>query len=475
MALSLVWLRRDLRLYDHAAFAEAFAQAGQVQPIFIFDRDILAQFPNPHDRRLSFISETLVQMDAELQKRGGGLLVFYGSARQIVPTLVRALSATCVSFAKDVEPSAIARDEAVKHALPKTTHVISVHDHLLRAPDQVLKGDGSPFKVFTPYSKAWRASITPFDVTEYPFEDAGRYADMAEIKPLVQSSGLKVIDPALGASAMLEMVGYKYVADPLWRVDNVRARLSHFVESKIHAYKESRDFVAEGGTSALSPYLRFGLISVRECMRLASAHTAIGAYTWVNELIWRDFYAMILAHNPLVVDMEMQPQYRGLNWSRDTDHLQRFIEGKTGFPIIDAAMRQLLAEGWMHNRARMIVASFMTKDLRLDWRLGEAHFAQLLMDYDLASNNGGWQWAASTGTDAQPYFRIFNPWLQSVRFDPHGRYIKRYVSELSHLSDADIHEPQGLMRPSDYPPPMVDHANAKEAAIALFKAAKSGA
>lgn len=475
MALSLVWLRRDLRLYDHAAFAEAFAQDGQVQPIFIFDRDILAQFSNPYDRRLSFITETLAQMHSALQKRGGGLLVLCGSARQIVPTLARALSATCVCYAKDVEPSAIARDEAVKHALPKTINVISVIDHLLRAPDQALKNDGTPFKVFTPYSKAWRASITPLDTMEYPFDDKGRYADIAENMRLAHASGLKVLDPSLGASAMLEAIGYKYVTDPLWRVDDVRTRLSHFVESKIHVYKESRDFVAESGTSALSPYLRFGLLSVRECMRLASAHTGIGAYTWVNELIWRDFYAMILAHNPHVVDQEMQPQYRRLNWSRDTDYLQRFIEGKTGFPIVDAAMRQLLAEGWMHNRARMIVASFMTKDLRLDWRLGEAHFAQWLMDYDLASNNGGWQWAASTGTDAQPYFRIFNPWLQSVRFDPHGRYIRRYVSELAHLSDADIHEPVGLMRPSNYPLPMVDHHKAKEAAIALFKDAKSGA
>lgn len=475
MSVSLVWLRRDLRLYDHAALATALSATGSVQPIFIFDQDILEHFPNPYDRRVTFIAQTLRLLHKALQTKAGGLLIMHGSARQIVPTLSRALGASRLVYAKDYEPPALSRDEAVRHALPKAVEVSAVLDHLLRDPYAVLKGDGTAFKVFTPYAKAWRSAMTPLDYTAYPIEDHHRYADFETQLRCARQAGLKIIDATLPIESMLEAIGYKAVDDSLWQPHLAQKKLANFTERAIISYKDQRDFVAIDGTSSLSPYLRFGLVSIRDCMRRAASIDGVGAYTWVNELIWRDFYAMILAHNPHVLTQEMQAQYRGLGWSQNQAHFARFAEGKTGFPIIDAAMRQLLTDGWMHNRARMIVASFMTKDLLLDWRLGEAHFVQWLMDYDSASNNGGWQWAASTGTDAQPYFRIFNPWLQSRRFDPEGHYIRRYVPELSHLSNVDIHEPVGLLRPQDYPQPMVEHAEAKHAAIALFKGARPAA
>ncbi len=225
------------------------------------------------------------------------------------------------------------------------------------------------------------------------------------------------------------------------------------------------------GTSRLSPYLRFGLVSVRECMR--QALSSANAEGWINELIWREFYHMILYHFPHTPMLEFQPQYQGtIAWSQDRTLLQAFTQGRTGYPVVDAAMRELLTTGWMHNRARMIVASFMTKDLLLDWRLGEEHFAQHLMDYECASNVGGWQWAASTGTDAQPYFRIFNPVLQSKKFDPEGTYIRTYVPELAMLPDKDLHEPWVRARPANYPPPIVDHFEMRDRALAMFKQAE---
>ena len=257
-----------------------------------------------------------------------------------------------------------------------------------------------------------------------------------------------------------------------WEVEDGEKRLKAFIQKQVRSYHEQRDMLAAEGTSALSPYLRFGLVSVRQCARLAAEMDGKGAHIWMNELIWRDFYATILFHYPDSATQEWNEKYRGtIEWSNSDVMFSRWQQGKTGYPVVDAAMRQLLETGWMHNRARMIVASFFTKHLLLDWRRGEEHFAQLLMDYDMASNVGGWQWAASTGTDAQPYFRIFNPITQGERFDPEGEYIRHWVPELRGLPAKEIHSPWKYNKPSDYPDLIVDHKEARQRALQAFKVA----
>lgn len=472
--LSFVWLRRDLRLHDHAALAHAGSYAERIQPVFIFDSAILSRFANPHDQRLSFIAHTLCRIHRELQQQGGGLLCLHGDAASLIPTVTKPLGAIRVICEEDYEPSTRERDDRVKQSLDKGCGFEQVVDHVIHRPCDIVKQDGSPYRVFTPYSKAWRAALTPLSFAERTVSLRGKLASFSAVKEQARDlSALRVIDLDDGPQAALQFMGYQLVDLGEWQVDDVAGRLMQFGDHHLAHYHDQRNFLAVDGTSKLSPYLRFGLVSVRECARLAMHRPSRGSDGWLNELIWREFYAMILYHFPEVVTMEFQEKYRGkLPWSQNAEALARFTQGRTGFPVVDAAMRQLLKTGWMHNRARMIVASFMTKDLHLDWRLGEAHFAQYLMDYDLASNNGGWQWAASTGTDAQPYFRVFNPVLQSEKFDPHGDYIRRWVPELSSAKTRDIHAPHlaaGLFAVPDYPKPMIDHATAKAIAIAMFK------
>ncbi len=470
---SLVWLRRDLRLHDHAALHEALQSEGVIQPVFIFDRDILARFSNPRDKRLSFLAQTLVQLHQQLQRHGGGLLIAYGRAEALIPELAGRLGAYQLVCEADYEPATRARDDAVRRALPEHTRMVQVVDHVICPPEKVIKDDGEPYKVFTPYAKRWRQACNQYSFAERPVALAERLISPPAVA--LASEGV-MLNPDDGAAAMLEAMGYEAVDTDPWQVDDAADRLRTFTRARLDAYHNCRDMLAEDGTSRLSPYLRFGLISVRECARTAGAQASKGSDAWLNELIWRDFYTMILYHFPDSVQQEFQAQYRGLPWQQDEAAFARWQEGRTGFPIIDAAMRQLREIGWMHNRARMIVASFLTKDLQLDWRLGEEHFAQYLMDYELSSNVGGWQWAASTGTDAQPYFRIFNPFRQSERFDPQGEYIRRYVPELQALSAGQIHAPHAakdLFNKPDYPEPMVDHARAKDQALALFKSQKA--
>jgi deoxyribodipyrimidine photo-lyase len=475
---SLVWMRRDLRLHDHAALAKALATAlaapDSVQPVFVFDTEILARFTNPRDRRLVFLAETLCQLDTQLKARGGRMLVLHGKASEMIPKLAVALNAPAVFSAEDFEPATRARDAAVKAALPMTTRFVQMLDHLMRAPQAMLKGDDTPYKVFTPFYKLWRADMGPRDYAAYEVKDAGRYAKADAVFNAVDSAGLTRVKLDAGPAALLAQIGYQYEQDALWRVDDVAERLRSFIAHKLKAYPTARDQLSIIGTSQLSPYLRFGLVSVRECV--AAAMEKAGGEKWIVELGWREFYAAILYHFPQVVTQEFSAQYRdgAIPWSHDEGMARAFYEGRTGYPVVDAAVRELLETGSMHNRARMIVASFATKDLLLDWRLGEEFFAQHLMDYELASNNGGWQWAASTGTDAAPYFRIFNPVLQSKRFDPEGDYIRRYVPELRGVPAADIHAPweAPLSKPASYPLPIVDHAAARERVIALFKQAR---
>jgi deoxyribodipyrimidine photo-lyase len=467
MADNLVWMRRDLRLYDHAALHAALQAAGTVQPVFVFDTDILKHFPNPKDRRLSFLAAALCDIDAQLQKRGGGVLVLHGPAGDVIPKAAAALSAKQLCAAEDYEPAARKRDAKVAAALSGSLKVQFVKDQVMFAPQEVLQGSGAVYKVFTPYANAWRSRLRPDPLAPYEHEDAGRYADVTSQRAGAKAAGLACPDLSRGPKALLAAIGYDYSEDALWRVDDARERLARFISQKSRTYGDTRDAMAAGGTSRLSPYLRFGLVSVRECVRMA---VEAAADKWLAELIWREFYAMTLFHAPESERVEWNPKYRGrLAWSDNEGHFTAWAEGKTGYPVVDAAMRQLLAEGWMHNRARMVVASFLTKHLRISWKRGEEHFAQHLMDYDLASNVGGWQWAASTGTDAQPYFRVFNPVLQSERFDPEGDYIRRYVPELKDAPDSAIHAPWKHPLLVRYMPPVVDHARAREEALAMFK------
>lgn len=467
-SLNLVWLRRDLRLHDHAALHFALKEQGSVQPVFIFDREILARFPNPHDRRLSFLAQIMLDLDSALHQRGGGLLVLYGDATDMMPKCAHALRAARVIAAADIEAPTRARDEAVAKKLSGATSMHLVKDCWIRHGPAVLKGDGTPYHVFTPYANAWRASLSPEDLAERVVEDAGRYADINMLRQRCHEAGLQVVDLSKGRAALLEKLGYQEADISLWDTQTARQRLTNFATNHLNQYHTQRNLMAEEGTSQISPFLRHGVLSIRECARLAWDQPS--AQTWLNELIWRDFYAMILYHYPETAHCEFIRKYRDrLNWRDSEADFLAWTEGRTGYPVVDAAMRQLLRTGWMHNRARMIVASFFTKHLRLDWRLGEEFFAQHLMDYDLASNVGGWQWASSTGTDAQPYFRIFNPILQGEKFDPAGVYVRRYVKELSEFKGKNIHQPWADQSAEHYPRPIVNHATARDEALKMFK------
>ena len=467
---SIVWFRRDLRLHDHAALATALAGEGLVQPVFVFDTAILELFSNQEDRRLGFIAATLAQLDGQLKQRGGGLLVLHGKAQEIMPRLAAALKAPALFSAEDFEPATRARDAAVKKAVAPATRFVQVLDNLIHHPSLGVKDDGSPYKVFTPYYKRWRAALTPGELGECRVDDADRYASIATSRKAAAEAGLSVLD-ASSPEAMLEAIGYRYQADDSWTVDDAQARLADFIAAHLKPYPTMRDYMGKAATSRLGPYLRHGLVSIREAVR--AAMEAGGGEVWIKELGWREFYASILYHFPEVVEKEFVADYRALPWRDDAATEQAFKEARTGYPVVDAAIRELVNTGWMHNRARMIVASFFTKHLLMDWRIGEEFFAQHLMDYELASNNGGWQWSASTGTDAQPYFRVFNPVLQSQTYDPDGVYICHYVPELGELSAKDIHAPwKSKYVVKNYPKPIVDHDAARARAIAMFKQVK---
>jgi len=462
---ALVWFRRDLRDDDHAALSAALGEARQVFCAFVFDSDILDALPERRDRRVDFIHQSLLELDGALRARGGGLIVRHGGATVEIPALARQLGVAAVYANRDYQPAAKARDRQVAEALASAG--IAFHagkDQVIFDGDEVLTQAGQPFSVFTPYKKAWLRRLGPADSGAAPCTGPLAGSELAGV-PALAEIGFEPTDLAeLGIRP--GMSG----ARALW--DDFRA-------GRLERYGQLRDFPAVKGVSYLSVHLRFGTISIRELVRTALARQA---ESWLNELIWRDFYFMILDHFPQVVGQAFKPAYDAIAWDDWPEGLAAWCAGRTGYPLVDAAMRQLAHSGWMHNRLRMVVASFLSKDLGIDWRLGERYFAEKLNDFDLAANNGGWQWAASTGCDAQPWFRIFNPVTQSEKFDPQGKFIRRYVGELAGVPDKYIHAPWTMSRAEqdslgvvigrDYPAPIVDHATARQATLARYAVVK---
>ena len=474
MTSALVWFRRDLRSFDHAALYHALRFAQRVHCVFVFDTAILDALPARRDRRVEFIHGSLAELDAALntlaQQAGGagaGLIVRHGRAQDEVPRLAFELGVDKVFANRDYEPDAIVRDSQVAQQLAaQGVGYEDFKDQVIFERDEVLTQAGKPFSVFTPYRNAWLKAVDAFQLRSYPVSS---YAQRLAPKPAGESL------PAL-ADIGFESTNLIELHMPLGMSGG--RRLFEDFTNRIERYKRARDFPAVKGVSYLSTHLRFGTVSIRQLAAHAQQQGGEGADTWLSELIWRDFYHQILWHHPRVVTQAFRPEYDTLQWDEAPALFEAWCEARTGYPLVDAAMRQLNQTGYMHNRLRMVVASFLTKDLGIDWRLGERHFAVHLNDFDLAANNGGWQWAASTGCDAQPWFRIFNPVTQSTRFDPEGRFIRRYVPELARVPDKFIHAPwtmggidQSACRTRigvDYPAPVVDHAAARERTLARF-------
>lgn len=468
----MVWFRRDLRDEDHAALHHALKTSDRVFCVFVFDTDILDRLPSRADRRVEFIAQSLVELRAALRKKGGDLWVLKGSAVQTVPAAAKKLRVRAVFTNHDYEPAASRRDAAVAKALASDGTVFETFkDQVIFEKEEILSGQKTPFKVFTAYKNAWLEKADAFYLRGYPVEKYRKAlappADYPE-----PTRDWKVADLGF-ESTDLEAQGIRA------GMSGARERFFDFLK-RIDRYKETRDFPAVKGPSYLSVHLRFGTVSIRELAREADRRAARskGAETWLSELIWRDFYFMILWTHPRVEKHAYQEKFDAIPFPNDAKKFKAWCEGKTGYPIVDAAMRQINRTGYMHNRLRMVAASFLVKDLHVDWRKGEKYFADRLIDFDLSANNGGWQWSASTGCDAQPYFRIFNPVSQSGRFDPKGEFIRRYVPELARFSDPKIHAPwtaseaeqtaAGCVIGRDYPAPIVDHARARAETLALF-------
>ena len=465
---ALVWFRRDLRDHDHAALSAALGEAREVFCAFVFDSDILDALPGRQDRRVHFIHESLVELDQALRARGGGLIVRHGRATEEIPALASQLGVSAVFANRDYEPAAKSRDALVAEALGTAGIEFRItKDQVIFDGNEVLTQAGKPFSVFTPYKNAWLRRLSPADTGTALCTGQLASSPQAGVPPLADIGFVPTDLAELGIQPGMS---------------GARALWEDFRQGRIERYAQLRDFPAVKGVSYLSVHLRFGTISIRDLVRTAQQ---LQAESWLSELIWRDFYFMILDHFPQVVGHAFKPAYDAIVWEQRPAEFEAWCEGRTGYPLVDAAMRQLNHCGWMHNRLRMVVASFLTKDLGIDWRLGEQYFARQLNDFDLSANNGGWQWAASTGCDAQPWFRIFNPVTQSEKFDPNGKFIRRYVTELARVPDKFIHAPWtmgrrqqddlGVVIGRDYPAPIVDHATARQATLARYAPVKNSA
>ena len=467
MTSALVWFRRDLRTFDHAALFHALKAHDQVYCAFVFDSTILDQLPRA-DRRIAFILCAVEEVAEDLRRMGGALIILQGDPCDEIPQLAARLGVHAVYANRDYEPMALQRDAAVEANIRRlaSAEFCLFKDQVIFECDEVLTQQGTPFSVFTPYKNAWLKRLTSYYLQAYPVE---RYA-----------ANLAIPDAVPSAPTLSELGFVPTDLADLTLPTGMRGGRSLFLAftERLDHYASDRDFPAANGTSSLSAHLRFGTVSIRQLAGYAQSQPGRGAATWLSELIWRDFYQMILWHYPHVVTQAFKSAMNTLAWDDAPDLMGAWQKGKTGYPLVDAAMRQLMHTGFMHNRLRMVTASFLTKDLGVDWRWGERWFAEKLLDFDLAANNGGWQWAASTGCDAQPWFRIFNPVTQSEKFDPHGHFIRRYVPELSSIPKQFIHAPWkmntsqqaacGILMGHDYPLPVVDHAVARERTLQRF-------
>jgi deoxyribodipyrimidine photo-lyase len=484
MSIVIWWLRRDLRLTDNQALSAALAAGEQVLPVFILDHRLL-ESPYTGDKRNAFLFEGLRALDMDLRSRGSRLLVRRGDPGEVLAQLSQETGASAVFAQRDYSPFAVRRDGAVKAVLSVPLHL--KEGVAARPPEQIRKDDGEPFVVYTPFGKRWRAFG--------PFRRSDILPAPQVIRTPEQPNGEAIPTmPILGASV-------PFIAGE----GEAKRRLGAFVagdNAPIFNYAMLRDQPGADATSQLSPYLRWGMLSPR--LAALAAYEALewardarsessnaddarkGADTWLAELIWREFYIAILHDFPRVRTSSFRREFNGVAWRNDDADFAAWCDGRTGYPIVDAAMRQMRAEGWMHNRCRMITASFLVKDLLIDWRLGERFFMQHLIDGDPAPNNGGWQWTAGTGTDAAPYFRVFNPILQGQKFDPTGVYVRRWLPELQHVPLEFLHEPWkmpeseqikarctlGAGPDADYPLPIVDHHEARERVLAAYAAAQ---
>ncbi len=479
---SIFWFRRDLRLDDNIALNEAFKHSQEVYPVFIFDNNILDKLSNPEDKRITMIWQALQEIKAKLNSIGSDLTIVYGNPTELIPLLAELIDAQAVFTNRDYEGYALRRDETVQAKLnEKDRHFFSSKDHLIFESSEVLKPDRKPYTVFTPFKKRWLEVLTDqeniylknFD--NQPYLNLSHLANNHKISNLrIQLERNNIIQ--LAHDQDLKLINFHLIdLNILLNSSAGQARLKNFINLNIKKYKIQRDFPDLNSNSSLSIDLRFGTISIRECVRSAwrlqeqttNINEAENINCWISELIWREFYSMILQSFPYVEKQAFREAYQKLNWQKDEKLLLAWQEGLTGYPIVDAGMRQLKQTGQLHNRLRMICASFLTKDLLIDWKLGEAHFANYLLDFDLASNNGGWQWTASVGTDASPYFRIFNPILQSQKFDAEAKYIKNWLPELKDIEPSKIHKLDFQL--DNYPQPIVKHEEVKPKVLQLFK------
>ena len=447
---SIWWIRRDLRLTDNPALHSAL-EAGGVIPVFIIDPAFASQSP----RRRSFLYEGLSSLNRNLRSRGSYLVIRAGKPVDVLCQLIQETNSTTIFTEEDYTSYARKRDSLVASQLPLQL----IHGQTVHHPEFVKKADGKPYTIYTPYSKVWKSLLQDIKLIPAP-------------KNLNTPSGIK--------SESIPT----FESNPLFPASETEAlrRLTDFMSERIFAYAETRNRMDLDGTSALSPYLRFGMLGLRQAVSAAkqawtkseSAEEKSGAEIWLNELIWREFYIQILHQFPQVRQNAFNPALSNIPWQNNESEFSAWKNGLTGMPIVDAAMRQLKETGWMHNRARMIVASFLVKDLLIDWRWGEAWFMENLLDGDIAANNGGWQWTAGTGTDAAPYFRIFNPVLQSAKFDPNGDYIRKWVPELRGVNAKEIHAPwENKIKVTGYPDkPIVEHGIVKERTLKAYSISK---
>lgn len=427
--MTIFWFRRDLRLNDNAGLYHALKNGKNVQCIFIFDKNILAKLEDRDDGRVTFIFDHIIRLKKELIALGSDLLIFHSTPLEVFSKLTKENKIESVFANHDYEPYAKLRDDEIKNLLLKNNISFDTFkDQVIFEKDEVLKDDGLPYTIYTPYKNKWYKKLTDFHLRSYPtekyFNNFNKVAKTIDFITLEQLGFIR-------SKLIIPEIEYK---------------------SKLKEYHNNRDFPSINGTSRISIHLRFGTVSIRELARNANGKSEV----WLNELIWRDFYFMIIWHFPHAAKNSFKPAYDKINWRNNEEEFKRWCEGQTGYPIVDAGMRELNATGFMHNRVRMIVASFLIKHLLIDWRWGEAYFARKLLDFDLSANNGGWQWASSSGCDAAPYFRIFNPAEQTKKFDGQFQYIKKWVPEFQEFN---------------YPAPIVEHKFARERCLATYKEA----